>query len=131
LVEFFGFVSKCQSCIKPDLCSNQVSILCILGHHGAIEIGIIIIIINILVWCHDDQLEIRAEIGLGKKEINHSKKEKKETKKDDRLCTSFCELQGNQPAEKETELVLASDVVDISYQCTTEIFSIQTEKNTH
>ena len=65
-----------------------------------------------------------------KKEINHSKKEKKETEKDDRLCTSFCELQGNQPAEKETELVLASDVVDISYQCTTEIFSIQTEKNT-
>lgn len=28
---------------------------------------IIIIIINILVWCHDDRLEIRAEIGLGKK----------------------------------------------------------------
>ena len=68
----FGGLPVNVKAVLSQTCSNQVSILCILGHQGAIEIGIIIIIIiiiiiNILVWCHDDRLEMRAEIGLGKK----------------------------------------------------------------
>ena len=64
----FGGLPVNVKAVLSQTCSNQVTILCILGHHGAIEIVIIIIIIiNILVWCHDDRLEIRAEIGLGKK----------------------------------------------------------------